>query len=249
MKASRQSRAKIVSLNKKRKEGNKIYTVYQHKNKINGKIYIGITSQEPEKRWRKGEGYISSPHFYSAIQKYGWDNFEHNILFAELTREEACQKEQELIKQFNSMDREYGYNSTSGGDIFTMNEETKQKLSQSMMGNKNGLGHPCSEEKKKKISEAQKGRSFTEEHKQKLSEAAKKRHVPCSDEKKKTLSKNYPRKKQVYCEELDTIYESVQECGRQLGISATSISKLCRGRGKTLKGYHLRYYNNDTINA
>ena len=147
------------------------------------------------------------------------------------------------------MNREYGYNSTSGGDIFTMNEETKQKLSQSMMGNKNGLGHPCSEGKKKKISEAQKGRSFTEEHKQKLSEAAKKRHVPCSDEKKKALSKNYPRKKQVYCEELDTIYESVQECGRQLGIPATSISKLCNGRGKTLKGYHLRYYNNDAINA
>ena len=54
-----------------------------------------------------------------------------------------------------------------------------------MRGNQNGLGHPCSEEKKKKISEAQKGRKFTEEHKQKLSEAAKKRLVPCSEEMKK----------------------------------------------------------------
>ena len=225
-----------------------MYTVYQHKNKINGKIYIGITSQKPEQRWgSQGCNYKSSPHFYSAIQKYGWDNFKHNILFTDLTKEQACLKEQELIKEYNSMNREFGYNSTSGGDIFTMNEETKQKISQAMIGNQNGLGHPCSEEKKEKISNAQKGRKFTEEHKQKLSEAAKNRHVPCSEEKKQIL-KEKSHKKSVYCEELDKIFESVQECSRQLGIPATNISKLCNGRGKTLKGYHLRYYN-DTINA
>lgn len=225
-----------------------MYIVYQHKNKINGKVYIGITSQKPEQRWgSQGCNYKSSPHFYSAIQKYGWDNFEHNILFTELTKEQACLKEQELIKEYNSMNREFGYNSTSGGDIFTMNEEIKQKISQAMMENQNNLGHPCSEEKKKKISNAQKGREFTEKHKQKLSEAAKNRHVPCSEEKKQIL-KEKSHKKPVYCEELDKIFESVQECGRQLGIPATNISKLCNGRGKTLKGYHLRYYN-DTINA
>ena len=146
------------------------------------------------------------------------------------------------------MNREFGYNSTSGGDIFIMNDETKQKISQSMMGNTNAMNHPCSEEKKRKISEAQKGRQFTEEHKQKLSEAAKHRHVPCSEQKRQKLSQNYPNKRKIYCEELDTIYESVQECSRQLGIPATNISKLCNGRGKTLKGYHLKYYN-DTINA
>lgn len=141
-----------------------MYTVYQHKNKINGKVYIGITKQKPEQRWRHGQGCKSSPHFYAAIQKYGWDNFEHNILFQNLTKEEACKKEQELIAKYHSMDREFGYNSTSGGDMFTMNKETKQKISQSMMGNKNGLGHPCSEEKKKKISEAQKGKHLTEKN-------------------------------------------------------------------------------------
>ena len=225
-----------------------MYTVYQHKNKINGKIYIGITSQKPEDRWgSQGCNYKSSPHFYSAIQKYGWNNFEHNILFTGLTKEQACLKEQELIKEYDLMNREFGYNSTSGGDIFVMNEETKQKISQAMMGNQNALGHPCSEEKKKRIRDAQKGRKFTEEHKQKLSEAAKNRHVPCSEKKKQTL-KEKSHKKPVYCEELNKVFESVQECGRQLGIPATNISKLCNGRGKTLKGYHLRYYN-DTINA
>lgn len=226
-----------------------MYTVYQHKNKLNGKVYIGITSQAPKQRWGiNGCNYKSSPHFYSAIQKYGWDNFEHNILFDGLTKEEACLKEQDLIKYFCSMNRKYGYNSTSGGEIFVMNEETKQKLSLAMNGNTNGLGHPCSKEKKNKISKAQKGRELTPEHKRKLSNAAKNRHTPCSEEKRQTLSERYPNKKKVYCEELDTIYDSVQECGRMLNIPATNISKLCNGRGKTLKGYHLRYYN-DTINA
>ena len=225
-----------------------MYTVYQHKNKINGKVYIGITMQEPERRWGiNGGNYKSSPHFYAAIQKYGWNNFEHNILFQNLTKEEACKKEQELIKKFNSMNREFGYNSTSGGEIFVMSEETKQKISQAMKGNKNGLGHPCSEEKKKKISEAQKGRHLTEEHKQKLSEAAKKRHTSCSNQAKENIRKS-SHKKPIYCEELDVIFESVQECSRQLNIPATNISKLCRGKGKTLKGYHLRYYD-DIINA
>lgn len=226
-----------------------MYIVYQHKNKTNGKVYIGITSQTPEKRWGiNGNGYKSSPHFYNAIQKYGWDNFEHDILYDNLTKEEACKKEQELIQKFQSMDRSFGYNSTSGGEMFIMNTETKQKISTKLKGNTNGLGHPCSKEKKEKISQAQKGKKLTEEHKQKLSDAAKKRHVPCSEEKRKTLSQNYPHKKAIYCLELDIIFESVQECSRALNIPATNISKLCSGRGKTLKDYHLSYYN-DTINA
>ena len=58
------------------------YTVYMHKNKINGKVYIGITSQQPVKRrWRKGSCYKNCNKFYKAIQKYGWNNFEHIILF------------------------------------------------------------------------------------------------------------------------------------------------------------------------
>lgn len=226
-----------------------MYTVYQHKNKINGKVYIGITSREPEDRWgANGCNYKSSPHFYSAIRKYGWDNFEHNILFKNLTKEQACIKEQELISNFNSMNREFGYNCTSGGEIFILNEDARKKKSISMIGNKNSLGHPCSEEKKLKISNAQKGRKLTEQHKEKLSIAATKRQVPCSEEKKKKLSENYPNKKKVYCEELDKVFDSVQQCGKELGISATNISKLCNGKGKTLKGYHLKYYD-DIINA
>lgn len=226
-----------------------MYTVYQHKNKINGKSYFGITKQEPEKRWgTNGRNYNSTPYFYSAIQKYGWNNFEHIILYSNLTQEEACNKEKELIKKYRTQDKQCGYNILEGGQTFEMPLEVRQKISKALTGNKNGLGHPCSEEKKRKISESQKGRKFSEEHKRKLSEAAKKRHVPCSQEKREKLSKNYPHQRKVYCLETKEVYRSVQECARQLNIHATNVTKVCKGKLKSTGGYHLQYYD-DTINA
>lgn len=226
-----------------------MYIVYKHTNKINNKVYIGITSRTTNERWGKdGYNYKSSPHFYNAIQLYGWDNFEHEILYDNLTKEEACLKEQQLIELYNSTNPNFGYNQTTGGELFHMSDVVKEKISNALIGNKNGSGHPCSEDKKQKISIAQKGRKLTEEHKSKLSASAKNRHVVCSEEKRKILSKNYPNKKKVYCEDLDVVYESVQECGRQLGASATNVSKACKGRCKTVKGHKIRYYD-DTINA
>ena len=219
-----------------------MYTVYCHTNKINGKKYIGITGRKPEERWgSKGQNYTSTPHFYSAIQKYGWDNFNHEILFTDLTEEEACEIEKRLIKEYDTQNREKGYNILEGGQHSTMPEEIRQKISKAMMGNKNNLGHHCLDETKEKIRQANLGTTKSEEARKKMSIAAKNRHVPCSEEKKEKLRKSYPNKRRVYCEELDITFESVQECSRQLGIPATNISKLCGGRGKTLKGYHLRY--------
>lgn len=226
-----------------------MYYVYLHNNKINNKKYIGITKQSPGKRWGiQGTNYRSSPYFYNSIRKYGWDNFEHIILFTNLTKEEACEKEMELIKFYNTQDKKYGYNIMEGGTAPAIPNDIRIKISYALRGNKNGAGHPCSAEKRKKISEAQKGKKLTDEHREKLSKAAQKRHTPCSDEKKRTLSKVYPHKKKVYCVETDTIYESVQECARQLNLYASNITKVCKGIHQTTGGYHLQYHN-DTINA
>lgn len=224
------------------------YCVYVHINKINGKRYVGITKQNPEVRWGKnGCNYKESPHFMSAIEKHGWENFEHEILQNHLTKEEACAMEVLLIKEWKLQDRKYGYNILEGGTAPSMPCEVRNKIAEKLKGNTNGLGHACSEEKKEKIRQAQIGTSFSDEHREKLSQAAKQRQVPCSEEKRQQLSKAYPNKKEVYCVELDKVFESVQECARELDIPATNIVKLCKGRGKTLKGYHLKYY--DTINA
>ena len=90
--------------------------IYCHTNRINGKMYIGRSSQSPERRWRNGDGYKSNNHFYSAIQKYGWDNFDHEILLDGLTVVESCEKEKYFIGLYNTRDPKYGYNVAEGGE-------------------------------------------------------------------------------------------------------------------------------------
>ena len=109
----------------------KKYCVYCHTSP-SGKKYVGITSQEPERRWRGGSGYYKTP-FYNAIRKYGWENIEHEILENGLTHDEANEREMHYISLYNSKDSKHGYNSTLGGDGSkgrTPSDEVKKVLSE-----------------------------------------------------------------------------------------------------------------------
>ena len=91
------------------------YTVYIHTNLENNKKYVGITKQKPEYRWDNGKGYMKQKIFFNAIVEYGWKNFSHEILYTGLTAQEACEKEKELIIQFDSTNPLKGYNICLGG--------------------------------------------------------------------------------------------------------------------------------------
>ena len=92
------------------------YSIYKHTNLINHKSYIGITSQKCENRWGiNGKGYELQPKFYHAIQKYGWDNFQHDILYTNLNKETALKIEADLIKTYDTI--ENGYNISPYGTI------------------------------------------------------------------------------------------------------------------------------------
>lgn len=136
----------------------KKWVVYKHTSP-NNKVYIGITSTKPERRWRCGEGYIANKHFYNAIKKYGWDNFKHEILYEGLTLQEASIKEKELIKHFNSMNQNFGYNLTSGGrSDFRFSESALRKMSIRMQGKGNPMyGKTHTQEVRQKLSELFKG--------------------------------------------------------------------------------------------
>lgn len=108
------------------------YCVYKHTSP-SGKVYIGITMQEVKKRWRNGLGYKKNKFFYRAIQKYGWENIKHEILFSGLSEKEAKQKEIELIALYKSNYSKHGYNQTLGGEGckgYKFTEDQKRRLSE-----------------------------------------------------------------------------------------------------------------------
>lgn len=93
--------------------------LYVHKNKINGKCYVGQTIERPvSKRWgKKGIGYKGQVKFWNAIEKYGWENFKHIIVSKEFeVGKELNDAEKLLIEKLNSV--ENGYNTSPGGSNY-----------------------------------------------------------------------------------------------------------------------------------
>lgn len=108
------------------------YCIYMHENKINNKKYIGQTCNI-KIRWH-AISYKGSSRFYNAIQKYGWENFNHIILEDNLTAEEADLKEKYYIKKYNTTDQNFGYNLKDGGtNGYHHSKETLNKIKE---GNK-----------------------------------------------------------------------------------------------------------------
>lgn len=97
-------------------ENERLYCVYIHINKHNNKKYIGITCRPVEVRWNNGKGYIQNKHFWNAIQKIGWDNFEHLVVASGLLKVAAHKLERFLIKSYNTTDPAFGYNHSIGGE-------------------------------------------------------------------------------------------------------------------------------------
>ena len=119
---------------------NNQYCVYKHTSP-SGKCYIGITRQNPIKRWgQDGCNYViklkngnwKHPAFAPAILKYGWNNIIHEILHAGLTKKQACEYEKLYIKLYKKEHK--SYNITDGGEgvsgiNFTPEQIERMKLS------------------------------------------------------------------------------------------------------------------------
>jgi group I intron endonuclease len=227
----------------------KRFCVYCHTNKINGKRYVGITCKKPNQRWIYGKGYKHNAHLTNAFKKYGWDNFDHDIIISDVDEDYAKSFEKMLINLYHSADRRYGYNKSTGGESgagVEFSEERRRKISEALTGIKR------SEETKKKISEVMKNRpsemkyNFAHCRSGKTSwnrgikgEASHSYGVVFSEERKKHLSealKGKPKSPEhraklctpVRCISTGVVYASVKEAAKAGGVSAATISNNCR---------------------
>ena len=210
------------------------WCVYKH-TAPSGKIYIGITSLPPKRRWKGGGGYKNNPYFAKAIQKYGWENIQHEILCDGLYEQEAKTLERFYISQFSSNNASKGYNLTVGGDGVTGYKYTDaQRKNRSLMVSGKGNGmyghkHTCQEKERISFCLVQRWKSKEARIKQSkklLGEKNVNAKSVCQFSKDGLLIKSFPA-------------ASVAE--RELGISHSSIIACCRGKILSCGGFIWKY--------
>jgi group I intron endonuclease len=93
-----------------------IYSIYKATNKINSKVYIGIDKNWPTRKYahKSRAKHDTGFHFHKAIRKYGWDNFDWEIIYQTDDYDDLKLNEIKFISQYNSFVE--GYNKTFGGD-------------------------------------------------------------------------------------------------------------------------------------
>lgn len=221
------------------------------------RTYIGqVRNRHPKHRWKDGgKGYLTrggnSSTFARAITKYGWDNFNHDIILVI-----ECDNEDELIFWLDEWEKYYiekydsfynGYNDTTGGFNGKRSQKTKDKISQALKGhqleehtkrkisekakvNSIGNGNPMygkhhSEETKQILRNRFKGRKLSEETKLKMKEARKNRPLTGGDN---------PSAKAVKCINTGQEFPSITEAAKWCGLKDKGqIGKNCKGKQKS----------------
>ena len=221
------------------------WKVYVHINKINNKAYVGITSQSLTGRWgSNGNGYTKKQVFYKAIQKYGWDNFEHILLEQNLSCEEASKKEKEYILKYNSL-VPYGYNCAIGG--YNNNISDFQRQNMSRLKSKKVI---CIEKNLVFDSAVDAGKYFRVtskailhaiRHKQKC---CKCHWMNYQDFLDNGYEENQDRRnRKIICIETQQIYLSITEAERINNVYKGGISRCCNKLTKTCQGKHWAFYD------
>ena len=183
--------------------------IYKITNKNTGKMYIGQTTQDLEERWRGHRSSKSNCRYLkSAIKKYGIYNFEFKLICVCFDND-MDKFENDYIKKYNTLVPN-GYNLREGGNGGRHNEETKQKISESLKNrtdiiySKNQLGKPHTEEIKKKISDKLLKYRIFQINKDGI---------------------------------IINTFNGYTEAAKSIGTTAGTIWNVCNGKDKTSKGY------------
>lgn len=207
------------------------FLVYKITNTINQKLYFGITKVSLSIRWTQHKHHAGRTkkkmHLYVAMKKYGFENFNIELVKSCETEQEMYNLEIELIKKHQSNNRLFGYNNSTGGEVSVMgmkhSKETREKISKMQRGRK---GPPCSEEKKMKLRAKGIGRD--------MSKAIAAARMANAGKPKYNFMKPVILNNSV-------LYPSLTEAALKNGISVGSITQNLKGRSKTTKAGIWKY--------
>lgn len=213
--------------------------VYKILNKKNGESYIGKTSDNIETRFKR-HCYLArcgvATHLYSAIRKYGEENF--TIELVEKTKQDLLnEREKYWISQLQPK-----YNMTKGGDggdtsSSQLYVEYMRIRSELVKGKNNPFyGKKHTEETKRKLSETMKGRRISTEHKKKISVAQTGKKMS-SESIKKRVDKNSKIWHLTDPTGNKITVKNLNEFCRQNGLDQRNMTRMYNGLQKTSKGY------------
>ena len=247
--------------------------VYKITNTINGKVYIG-QSINIKTRWKEHINSLRRGDSNCTLLQRAWNKYQEQDFSFEIlelcAEKELDDVEIKYITIYDAVNN--GYNIEPGGNKNKhlaedtkkkigdanrgrkMSEETVKKMSEARIGYKNPMygkthsdearqkisdarkgkpGHPISEETKELIRIANIGRITSDETRKKISEATTGRPA---------WNKN-PRP--VYCIELNRVFDTASDAGKEFGIRNGNIINCCEHTRKTCGGYHWMYAYTD----
>ncbi len=220
------------------------YTVYLHINKVNRKVYVGITSMRVENRWREGKGYKKCEIMNRAILKYGWSNFEH-IILCKTSKNRAIVLEKALIKLYKN--KRMSYNISGGGEgAGTVSEYTREKLRQ-YKGEKSSMfgKHPSKETIEKRISTRRALGHYSKDTSWLAPYRLRKGKESPMYGRKPSENTLLAHRKVILQFSLDgefiREFNSIKEASEEISISKPAIVHCLKGKTKKAGGYKWKY--------
>ena len=225
--------------------------IYQIVNLIDGKKYIGSSNNLYKRKmhhfWSLRSNKHDNSYLQRAFNKHGEANFSFEVIEFVNTEEELLPREQYYIELYQVCDRNKGYNLIVDAVRGTHSEENKRKIGLAHKGKK------MSEETKRKLSESKRGKYGGEKHPMygKHHSLESRRKMSLAHKGLQSGSKNpmygirgslNPNAKKVICIETGVIYNSMVDVEKITGIKRDNISHCCRGKCKTAGGYHWKFY-------
>lgn len=207
--------------------------IYKATNKMNGKIYIGKTTTSLKQRMseHKRRSKSSKTGFHSAIQKYGFNNFDFEVIFECNDINILNQKEIELIELYDTIKR--GYNRSLGGDGADSGENHPffGKKREDFAKSISGENHP--NYGNKGILSPRYGQKHTKETKEKISQSLK--GVFSGENNASFDATIYEFEHNEYGKKICTKYE----LRKQFNLDSKCVAHICTGKRKTHKGWKM----------